>query len=326
MNWFVRSTAIGAALVWAQAAAADPALQDLAVRTELHPFQSLTLSDQQFLTGDRNGKPILLAGELRLPQRASGRLPAVLLVHGSSGAGPAQESWARLLNEMGIATFTIDSLTGRGLVEVATDQARLGRYNMVLDVYRAYDVLAAHSRIDPARIVAMGMSRGGQAVLDASFTRFQQAWRPEVKFAAYIPLYAPCTPVIGDTDVSPVPIRQFHGAADDFVPVSACRSYYERLRTAGRDARLTEYPDAHHAFDNPLGPKPPAIMKGAQTVRACRLAEQSPGIITNLETGAPFTYQDACVERDPHVGYNEPATVATRAAVKELLQEVFKLE
>ena len=46
---------------------------------------------------------------------------------------------------------------------------------------------------------------------------------------------------IGDTEVSPVPIRQFHGQADDYVTVAPCRPYYERLRDAGRDAVLTEY-------------------------------------------------------------------------------------
>jgi hypothetical protein len=35
-------------------AAADPALEDMAVRTELIPIQTLTLSDSQFLTGDVN--------------------------------------------------------------------------------------------------------------------------------------------------------------------------------------------------------------------------------------------------------------------------------
>jgi hypothetical protein len=39
-----------------------PALNDLAARTELRPFESLTLTDQQFLIGDKNGKAVTLAG------------------------------------------------------------------------------------------------------------------------------------------------------------------------------------------------------------------------------------------------------------------------
>jgi dienelactone hydrolase len=316
-----------AGLMFVHSADADPSINELAARTELHPVESLTINDQQFLTGDKNGKSVTLVGELRLPQRAEGRLPVVILVHGSGGLGSGPEFWAKYLNEMGIASFLLDSFTGRGLVSVSTDQAKLGRFNMVLDTYRAFDVLRAHPRIDPARIVPMGFSRGGQAVLDASFRRFQEMWDPAVQFAAYIPLYASCSiAVIRDDDVAPQPIRQFHGTADDYVPVAPCRAYYERLRAAGKDATLTEFPDTHHAFDNPLGPKMPSIAKGSQTVRACKLKEEPRGIIINAETGQPFSYKDPCVQTDPHLGYNEAATVATRKAVKELLHTVFKLQ
>jgi predicted esterase len=64
-----------------------------------------------------------------------------------------------------------------------------------------------------------------------------------LEFAAYIPFYAICNiEFINDTDVSDKPIRQFHGSADDYVPVAPCRSYFERLKLAGKDAVLTEYP------------------------------------------------------------------------------------
>ena len=53
---------------------------------------------------------------------------------------------------------------------------------------------------------------------------------------------------------------------------------------------LTEYPDAHHAYDNPLGPKVPTVAKGSQTTRACTLKEEQPGRIINVATGQPFTY------------------------------------
>src|SRR5205085_7450451 len=46
------------------AASADTlATKDMPARIELHPFQTLTLSDQQFLTGDKAGaKPTTLGG------------------------------------------------------------------------------------------------------------------------------------------------------------------------------------------------------------------------------------------------------------------------
>jgi len=327
MTRILRASCAILGLAWAHVAAAEPSSTDLAARTELRAIETLTLTDQQFLTGDKNGKAVTIAGELRLPQGAAGRLPAVILQHGSGGVGPGPELWARYFNEMGVASFVVDSFSGRGLVSTSTDQALLGRLNMILDGYRAFDVLANHARIDPARIAVMGFSRGGQSTLYASMKRFQEMWNPRANYAAYLPLYASCTTTfIGDTDVSQAPIRQFHGQADDYVTVGPCRPYYERLRAAGRDAKLTEYPDAHHAYDNPLGPKTPTVAKGSQSTRACTLKEEPRGVIINAATGQPFTYKDACVQTDPHIGYNAAATNATRKEVKALLRTVFKLE
>jgi hypothetical protein len=110
------------------------------------------------------------------------------------------------------------------------------------------------------------------------------------------------------------------------VTIGPCRPYYERLRAAGRDAKLIEVPDAHHAYDNPLGPKTPTVARGSESTRACTLKEEANGVIVNVKTGAPFSYKDPCVERDPHLAYNEAGTIATRKAVGALLKTVFKLE
>lgn len=64
--------------------AQDSATKQFAARTELHSIQSLTLSDEQFLKGDGNGKQVIVSGHLRIAQ-GSGRLPIVVMIHGSSG-------------------------------------------------------------------------------------------------------------------------------------------------------------------------------------------------------------------------------------------------
>jgi len=317
---------LAAAAVAAPSALAEPSLNDLAARIEIRPVESLTLSDSQFLTGDKNATPVALAGELRIPRGPAGRLPAVVLLHGSGGANGGHEFWTKHFNEMGIASFLLDSFSGRGITSTSTNQALLGRLNMVLDAYRAFDVLAVHPRIDPTRIAVMGFSRGGQSALYSSMRRFQQLWNPRAVFALHLPLYASCTTTfIGDTDVTG-PIRQHHGQADDYVTVAPCRPYFERLRAAGRDAQLFEYPDAHHSYDNPLGAKTPTVSKGSQSTRACTLKEEPLGTIINVATGQPFTYKDPCVETDPRTGYNEAAANATRKAVKDQLRVAFKLE
>jgi hypothetical protein len=86
--------------------------KDLAARIELRAFQSLTLTDQQFLTGDKNGSPVMITGELRLPQGNNDRVPVVIVLHGAGGLGPSNEMWSRVLNEIGVATFSVDTKRG----------------------------------------------------------------------------------------------------------------------------------------------------------------------------------------------------------------------
>jgi dienelactone hydrolase len=294
----------------------------------VHTIPSLTLSDRQFLTGDPNGaQPVTMAGEFRIAQ-GIGRLPAVVLMHGSGGISPTMEAWTRQLNSMGISTFVIDGFSGRGLTSVNQDQAKLGRLNFILDIYGALEILAKHPRVDPDRIVLMGFSRGGQAALYASLKRFNEMWnRSGAQFAAYIPFYPDCaTTYAGDTDVVDRPIRIFHGTPDDYNPVASCTRYVERLRAAGRDVQLTEYPNAQHGFDNPLGTPAPLTAKGAQTVRNCKIAEEPKGILINTASRQPFTYKDQCVETDPHVNYDAEATRAAHIAVKDFLRATFKME
>ncbi len=307
-------------------AVAEPVSQDMAARTELHSVDTLTLSDAQFLNGDANGKATAATGQLRIA-KGSGRLPLVMLQHGSGGMAANIEMWTRELNAMGVSTFALDGFTGRGLTQVNTNQALLGRLNFILDIYRGLDVLAKHPRVDAQRIALMGFSRGGQAALYASLKRFHKMWnRSGIEFAAYIPFYPDCaTTFVSDTDVADRPIRIFGGTPDDYNPIALCKAYVERLKAAGRDVLLTEYPNAPHAFDNPLGPVPATIAANGQTVRHCVIREEPAGLLINASTREAFTYKDPCVELNPHVGHDAAATEAAKTSIKEFLKTVFTL-
>jgi dienelactone hydrolase len=317
----------GATLLAVSPSRAQTNPREVAARVELHSIPSLTLSDQQFLNGDAGGKPVTMTGEFRIAQ-GTGKLPVVVLMHGSGGIGANIEPWTKKINAMGISTFTIDGFTGRGLTSVNTDQASLGRLNFILDIYRALELLAKHPRVDPDRIALMGFSRGGQATLYASLTRFNKLWNKSgVQFAAYIPFYPDCaTSYSGETDIAERPIRIFHGMPDDYNPVASCKPYIQRLRDAGRDVVLTEYPDAQHGFDSPLNVGAVIVATGAQTVRGCKIREAEGGVLLNVSTQAPFSYKDDCVQLNPHVGGNAEATQAARVAVSEFVRQVFKLE
>jgi dienelactone hydrolase len=295
------------------------------VRVEVQAFQSVTLSDQEFLTGRGPGKPVTLAGVLRLPQPDGVALPAVILLHGSNGISGMEDGWIRVLNEMGVATFMVDSYSGRGITSTVNDQAQLGRLAMIIDAYRALELLASHREIDPGKIAVMGFSRGGQAALYSSVRRFQRMYlkSPAASFAGHVVFYSPCnTRYVNDEDVAHSPIRLFQGDADDFVALAPCQSYVDRLHKAHADVVLTVYPGARHLFDNPAF-KTPLRIPGAQVTRRCTLEEAADGMIVETASRKPFSYEDSCVDRGVTVEYNDAARSMAELAVRELLTGTF---
>jgi len=223
-----------------------------------------------------------------------------------------------------LATFVVDSFTGRGITQTVTDQSQLSSYAMMNDAFAALAALARHPRIDPGKIAVMGFSKGAVPSIYASMNRFQSAYAPDgAGFAAYIGFYTPCNvALIDDEKVGTRPIRLYHGLADDWVPVGPCRDYVARLKKAGADISLVEYPGAYHAFDNQMIPGTMQLPQ-ALTGRKCRFEEKQPGVIINNDTGQPATANDSCIERGATIAYNAEATAAARKDVVEFLTNLF---
>jgi len=294
-------------------------------RLEIYSIETLTLTDQQFLCGAEDGVLARIGAELRLPA-GTASVPAVVLIHGSGGVGANVDGWAQALNALGIAALILDTFTGRGISQTITDQSQLSSFSMIVDAYKALELLSRHPRIDRARIAVMGFSKGGFASLYSSMKRFQRLWcAPAIDFAAYISFYTRCDALLLDEEiVSDRPIRIFHGSADDYVPVEPTRHYVERLRRAGKDAQLTVYEGARHAFDNPLYPSV-LPLPDAVITSSCRREEKQPGNIVNLDTGKTFTWKDACVTRGATVGFDPHARDQAMSVVSDFLRAQWNL-
>jgi dienelactone hydrolase len=307
--------------------ACAPQLAHAQTRFELRPVETVTLSTQQILLGDKNGKPVMLAEELRIPNPGTDRLPAVILMHSAGAINPATDQWAQEFNNMGIAALLVDSFSGRGFYTLG-DQSKLDPMPMTIDAYHALESLALHPRIDPNRMAVMGFSKGAAAAVYSSNERFRKLYGPpNVEFAAHIGLYTPCYMYHDDDKVTGKPIRLFHGVADDLTPIEPCRAYVQRLKAAGVDAALTEYPDTYHSYDFSWR-KEPFKLAQLPVDRNCRLVEGDGGQFLNSKTGKPFDPKnDPCMEKGATLGYyNEEATVATTKAVKEFLVATFHLK
>jgi dienelactone hydrolase len=120
------------------------------------------------------GKPTRVFGWLARPERAEGKLPAMVLVHG--GGGTAFREWAELWAKRGYVALAMD-LAGQGperkrLADggpAQDDAAKFGdvpvkdawTYHAVADVIRGVSLLAAQPNVDPQRLGLTGISWGG---------------------------------------------------------------------------------------------------------------------------------------------------------------------
>ena len=293
-------------------------------RQDVIGFESETMPERDFLTG-KKGTPVTLAGYLRLP-KANEKNPVVVLFHGAGGllgeVGMVNE-WSRVLNEAGIATFTVDSFAGRGVTTLA-DAGRVDPVTRVVDAYRALDLLTKHPLIDANKIAVMGFSHGGGAALYSGLVRFQRArGNPDARYAAHISVYGLCVTTYHEDEVfDQRPVLILHGTADDWVPVAPCRDYVARLGKAGMNARLIEYPGAYHVFDSP-DRREQVKLPQASTLRNCRFVEAEDGSILNAVTKQPTSINDPCIEKGVTLHYNEAATRKAHDDVTAFLKNAF---
>jgi poly(3-hydroxybutyrate) depolymerase len=95
--------------------------------------------------------PTTVIGELYLPPKASGPLPALVLMHGSGGlegpTGTDIRKWAGIFAGWGIAALVVDSFGPRGIKETGSNQDQLSEWADVADSLAAIKVPAADPRI-----------------------------------------------------------------------------------------------------------------------------------------------------------------------------------
>ncbi|MFZ6748640.1 dienelactone hydrolase family protein [Undibacterium sp. Ren11W] len=135
-------------------------------------------------------KALNVPAELRMPRGQ--KLPAVVIVHGSSGIDSRGISYAKELNAVGIATLEIDMWAARGISDAA------GRPKSVPetlpDAYGALKFLAVQSQIDSQRIGIMGFSWGGVVTMLSATAPYTQQYMAGsgLAFAAHAPNYPVC--------------------------------------------------------------------------------------------------------------------------------------
>jgi dienelactone hydrolase len=182
---------------------------------------------------------------------AAAPYPAVLLLHGCSGVERNVAMWQAWLGSKGYASAAVESFRRRGVSEICTNFSRVPMHERLKDVYAGLVEITARSDIDRDRVVVMGFSNGGVAVLSALTAQVGTLLAPgSPRFRAGIAFYPDCSLYRGAAMTGP--ILTLIGRLDDWTPASHC----EQLSAAlGSGFQTIVYPDAHHSFDMPNLPR-----------------------------------------------------------------------
>jgi dienelactone hydrolase len=187
---------------------------------------------------------IPLTGYLAKPV-GEGPFPAVILLHACAGVTESSKVWSDRLVAWGYVALTVDSLTPRGEKYICGREDLVSPWIRTLDAYGAKRYLSSHPFVDSSRIAAMGMSLGGNVVLQVikESTSKNLAVDP---FRAAVALYPYCK----KPEAINTPTLILIGAADQWASADECVQFLERIPPP-HEITLKVFPGAHHVFDQP---------------------------------------------------------------------------
>ena len=211
-----------------------------------------------------------LRGVLLKP-KGKGPFPAIVLLHGCSGVLKKHYKWARRFIRFGYVALIVDSFRSRGLPRGVCHlpwKKWVSRYWRRLDAYVGLKYLSDRKYVKKNKIVVVGWSNGGGAVLSAANA---QDAASNVKlagnsFSAAIAVYPNCGVNYGNWSIvrshpkggpivhatgryeAMVPLLILIGEKDDWTTARHCRLMLKMANDP--KIKLIVYPNAHHAFDS----------------------------------------------------------------------------
>jgi hypothetical protein len=224
---------------------------------------------------------------------------------------------------MGLSTFAMDSIAGRGIVSTVIDQSQLGRLNIIpRPVSQPRGPRCASASSIPIELLSWDSRVGASDALCGLKKVSQDV---ELWWGRFSGLYSALPNLQYDLH------RRHRGQRPPKWNIGRLgrdrplRRVFRETETDSKGCPDGRISDTWYAFDYPSFPSTPTVVQTAQTTQHCALKEEPAGTIINTATEKPFTYADACVGRNPHVAYSATATHATEEAVKGLLKTVFKM-
>jgi carboxymethylenebutenolidase len=190
-----------------------------------------------------------IKGLMAKPAGATGKLPAVLVIHENRGLNPYIEDVVRRTAKAGYLAFGPDGLTPKGGYpgnddEGRTLQSELDGAKLMADFFAAFEYLQTHEG-STGKVGAVGFCYGG-GVCNALAVAY-----PDM--AASVPFYGR-QPDVADVPAIQAPLLIHYGELDERIN-AGWPAFEEALQANNKTYEAHTYPGANHGFHNDTTPR-----------------------------------------------------------------------
>ena len=177
------------------------------------------------------------------------KFPLIIGVAGSLGWREHHYEYMDMYQKNGFATFELNSFKSRDVLSTVGSQIEVTTASIILDAYRAFEILANHPNIDKNKVSITGWSLGGAVALFSAWTPLKEVISKDLKFASHLAFYPPCFFDPENLEFTDSPIHILIGEIDNWTPAEPCNYFVNKI-SKNANIGLTIYPDSHHSFDS----------------------------------------------------------------------------
>ena len=296
--------------------------------TEKITFKSANpFSFYDVITNLKNQEEQEVKGILTIPVNETDPLkkyPLVIGVAGSLGWKDHHYEYLKMYQNMGIATFELNSFKSRNITTTVGSQTEVTTAAMVLDAYRALEVLSNHPNIDKNNVSITGWSLGGGVTLFSAWLPLKNAITKNLSFASHLAFYPACFINPEDKSFSKSPIHILIGELDNWTPSQPCIDLVKILKRE-TNIDITVYKDSHHGFDRD---SPVVVNENAYNFTKCKFKLTKHGQILmnyiNIPMSNPFLQKLGlvfCVSRGVNIGGNPSSRKLSFKFAKDFMKK-----
>jgi dienelactone hydrolase len=189
-----------------------------------------------------------LDAELFMPSTKKAS-PVVILIPGSGGVNPWMHVHARALTDVGIGVFLVDPFGGRGVIDTIAQQQQFSFAASTWDVYAAMHRLRDEPGVNAEAIGAMGYSRGGISVIQATMKPLAEvALQDMAPLKAVLAGWPWCGYQFEQPNTNGTKVRILGADQDSWASVVQAQAYFNAIEARNPGTSIRIFKDAKHGF------------------------------------------------------------------------------